>query len=256
MRVTIKNEDEIRLMRQAGEILTEILEKISLRAKPGVRTKELEQMAFDLISQKGVKSAFLGYQGFPSCLCTSINEEIVHGVPSERVLKEGDLLKLDLGIVFNGFYSDKATTIGIGKISPLAKKLIKVAKLCLREGIKKAKAGNFLGDIGAAIERCAKKYGFNIIRSLAGHGIGRHLHEPPLVPNFGKEKTGLELKEGMVLCIEPMISAGSPQLKKAKDGFGFETIDRSLTAHFEETVLIKKKKAEILTRRKKRVKIF
>ncbi|MGB9598594.1 MAG: type I methionyl aminopeptidase, partial [Minisyncoccales bacterium] len=178
MKIFLKTKEEIAIMRQGGYLLAKIFDHLVKKIKPGVSTKELEEIAFNLIYQNKAKPAFLGQDGFPSCLCTSLNEEIVHVLPSKRVLKEGDILKLDLGIIWKGFYLDKAATFSVGKISSLARKLIKTTEKCLKEGIKKAKPGNFLGDIGWTIERCAKKNGFNVIRSLGGHGIGRSLHEP------------------------------------------------------------------------------
>ena len=247
MKIILKNKKEIAIMREGGKVLAEIFEILEKKVRAGIQTKELEKIALKLISQKNAKPSFLGYQGFPSCLCTSINEEIVHCLPSQRVLKEGDLLKLDLGIVWKGFHLDKAVTLPVGKVSFLAQKLIKATKKCLKEAIKKIKVGVSLGDIGWTIENCAKKEKFNVIRSLGGHGIGRSLHEPPFFPNFGRRGEGLKLKEGMVFCLEPMLSSGDFRLEKTEDGFGYRTIDRSLTAHFEETIALIKNKATVLT---------
>jgi len=247
MKIFLKNEKEIAIMREGGKILAEIFKILEKKVKPNLKTKELEEIAFKLISQRGAKPSFLGYQGFPSCICVSLNEEVVHGLPSERVLKEGDVLKLDLGIIWKGFHLDKAITLPVGRVSFIAKKLIKTTKKCLKEGIKKVKIGTTLGDIGFAIEDCARKEKFNVIRDLGGHGIGRSLHESPFVPNFGKKGEGLRLKKGMVFCLEPMLSLGSFHLEHTEDGFGYRTRDFSLTAHFEETIALIKNKAEILT---------
>mgnify|MGYP001102315528 CR=1 FL=1 len=247
MKIILKSEKEISIMREGGKILAEIFENLEKKVKVGVKTKELEKIALDLIFKKGARPSFLGYQGFPSCLCTSINEEIVHCPPSERILRKGDILKLDLGIIWKGFHLDKAVTVPVGKVSSLAKRLIKTTKKCLGEAIKKIKAGVSLGDIGWTIENCAKKEKFNVIRSLGGHGIGRSLHEPPFFPNFGERGKGLKLKEGMVFCLEPMLSVGDARLEQTEDGFGYRTVDRSLTAHFEETIALLKNRGEILT---------
>ena len=242
-------------MKEGGEKLSFILQKIKERVKVGVKTKELEELAQDLIFKAKAKCSFKGYRDdrenltpYPNCLCTSINEEIVHVPPSERVLKEGDLLKIDLGIFWKGFHLDAAITVGVGKISFEAQRLIRVTKKALKLAIKKAKIGNTFGDIGNTIQRYVESQGFNVVRELCGHGIGRELHEEPQILNYGKRKTGEEIKEGMVFCIEPMVVAGDWRIKRTKDGFGWKTADGSLSCHFEQTIAITKEGPLVLTK--------
>lgn len=246
--VEIKTEKEIKIMREGGKILAKIFKKLKKQVKAGTTTLELEKLAKKLILKAKAQCAFLGYEGFPACLCTSVNEEIVHCLPSNRILKEGDLLKLDLGLIWQGYNLDMAETIGVGRISPLAKKLIKVGKKALKIGISHLKVGKKIGEVGFVIERYVKSQGFEVIRELTGHGIGKKLHEEPKIPNFGKREEGIEIKEGMVLCLEPMISAGHWKLEKTKDGFGYKTLDNSLTCHFERTIAITKRGPKILTK--------
>jgi methionyl aminopeptidase len=184
---------------------------------------------------------------FPACLCTSINEEIVHVAPSERILKKGDILSLDLGVFYKGFNTDMAITIPVGEISPEGRRLIRTTKKALKRGIKKIRPGNTIGDIGNTIQRYVESQGFNVVRELCGHGVGKEVHEEPQILNYGKRKSGPEIKEGMVLCLEPMVTVGDWHLKKTKDGFGYETVDGSLTAHFEHTIAVTKNGTEVLT---------
>lgn len=223
-----------------------IMKELASKVRPGINTKELEKIAEELISKSGGKCNFRGYQGFPSCLCASVNEEIVHCAPSDKVLKEGDIITLDLGILWKGFHTDMAQTLPVGKISPEAQRIIRVTKKALKRGIKKAKVGNTFGDIGNTIQRYVEGQGFNVVRELCGHGIGRELHEDPKVLNYGKRRTGPELAEGMVFCIEPMITAGHWKLKKT-DEHCFATEDGSLSAHFEAMVAITKQGPKVLT---------
>ncbi len=245
--ITTKTPQEIQIMAEAGKILASVLKEIQEQAKPGVATIELDRAAEALILSKGANPAFKGHEGFPYSLCVSVNENIVHGYPSNYVLKEGDVVGLDLGVLYKGYYSDMAVTLPVGKVSFEAKRLIDVTKKCLRLAIKKAKPGNTIGDIGNTIQRFAESQKFGVVQDLCGHGIGKGLHEDPKIPNFGKRKTGEELKEGMVICIEPMLTTGSHELVKAKDGYGFASKDGSLTAHFEHTIAITKKGARVLT---------
>lgn len=245
--ITIKKEEEIRTMAEAGKILAAVLKEIEKMAKPGTTTLELDRAAEALILKHGAKPAFKGYDNFPFSLCASVNENIVHGLPSNYVLKEGDIISLDLGVLYKGFYSDMATTVAVGSISFEAKRLINVAKKSLRLAIKKTKAGNTAGDIGNTIQRFVEGQGFGVVRDLCGHGIGRGLHEDPKIPNYGKRGGGEKLVEGMVICIEPMITAGDFNLKKSKDGYGYATKDDSLSAHFEHTIAITKKGPVVLT---------
>ncbi|MBC7073864.1 type I methionyl aminopeptidase [Candidatus Parcubacteria bacterium] len=245
--IHLKSPQEIEIMREGGKVLAQIMQELANSAKPGISTLSLEILARKLIKQYKTKCAFLGYQNYPACLCTSVNEEIVHVPPSERVLKEGDILKIDLGILWKGYYLDMAQTIALGKLSFEAQRLIRVTKKALKLAIKKARPGNTTGDIGNVIERYVLDAGFSPIKELCGHGIGKRLHEDPQILNYGKRKEGEILREGMVICIEPMVAIGSGKIKKTKDGFGYQTEDGSLSAHFEHTIAITKKGPEILT---------
>jgi len=245
--ITIKTPEEIKIMKEAGRILATVLSEIAKKAAPGITTLELDRAAEALILSHGAKPAFKGYDGFPYSLCASVNDNIVHGLPSGDVLKDGDIIGLDLGVLYQGYYSDMAVTVAVGKISFEAKRLIDVTKKSLRLGIKKAKVGNTIGDIGNTIQRFAETQGFGVVRELCGHGIGKGLHEEPKVPNFGKRGGGEKLVEGMVICIEPMVTTGDYNLKKSADGYGFATKDGGLSAHFEHTIAITKKGSIILT---------
>ena len=269
--IPIKTEREIEIMREGGKILAKIMEKLKKEVRPGIATEKLDRLAESLILKCGGKPSFKGYQNFPATLCTSINEEIVHSLPSNRVLKEGEIISLDLGIFFplkkflknrpidrsmvlkfypelkNGFHVDMAITIPVGKVEPEVLRLIRVCKKALKRGIKKIRPGNTVGDIGNTIQRYVESQGFNVIRDLCGHGIGKNLHEEPQVLNYGKRHSGPKLREGMVLCLEPMISMGDYKIKKSKDGFGFKTTDGSLTVHFEHTIAVTKSGYQILT---------
>ncbi len=264
--IPIKTENEIEIMRQGGKILATVLSEVVKAVKPGVTTQSLDELAERLIYEQGALPGFKGHDGYPATLCTSVNEEIVHALPSERQLKEGDIVGLDLGVLFppekcstcsmaqgcggqQGMYTDAAVTIPVGKVSPEANKLIEAARGALNVAVDKIKPGRKVSDISKAIQKYAENAGFSVIRELVGHGIGSELHEAPEIPNFigGKFKDEA-LKEGMVLAIEPMISAGAWRVKKSKDKFGFETEDKSLAAHFEHTVAVTKDGCEILTK--------
>lgn len=234
-------------MAEGGKILAKIMKELEGRVKPGIKTSELDRLAESLILKSGGKCSFKGYENFPTCLCTSINEEIVHAIPSNRVLKEGDIISLDLGILYKGFHNDMAVTLPIGKVSPETRRLIRITKKALKRGIKKIRPGNTFGDIGNTIQRYVESQGFNVVRDLCGHGIGKEIHEDPQILNYGKRKTGPEIKEGMVLCLEPMVTVGDWKLKKSKDGFGYEAADGSLSAHFEQTIAVTKNGIKILT---------
>jgi methionyl aminopeptidase len=245
--ITIKTPEEIEIMSEAGKILARVVNELVKMAKPGITTLELDMAAERLILSYGGKPGFKGYDGFPYSLCASVNEVVVHGYPSEYVLKDGDIIGLDLGVVYKGYNSDMAVTIPIGDVSFEAKRLINVAKKSLRLGIKKAKIGNTIGDIGNTVQRFVEDQGFGVIRDLCGHGIGKNLHEDPKIPNFGKRGDGEKLVEGMIICIEPMITVGDYNIKDATDGYGFATKDGSLSAHFEHTIAITKSGPKILT---------
>ncbi|KKR37813.1 MAG: Methionine aminopeptidase [Candidatus Yanofskybacteria bacterium GW2011_GWF1_44_227] len=238
--MNLKTEKEIKTMKEGGEILSAILRKLSEAAKPGIATYELEELARSLVSSYKVKSSFLGFDGYPCALCVSINEEIVHGVPSDRIIMDGDLVKIDMGVLHNGFHTDSATTVLMpgGKDRDIKERLMNVTKEALRIGISKATVGSTLGDLGHAIQKYVEDSGFNVVRDLIGHGIGRELHEDPQVPNYGKPGMGPKLVAGMVIAIEPMVVTGSWKIADGDDGFAYKTKDLSLSAHFEHTVAI------------------
>jgi methionyl aminopeptidase len=253
--ISIKTPEEIEIIAEGGKILAKIMKELEKAIRPGITTKELDRLAESLISCPAkswakadkIQSSFKGYDGFPACLCTSINEEIVHVAPSERVLKEGDIISLDLGIFYKGFHTDMAITVPVGKVSPEVQRLIRVTKKALKRGIKKVRPGNTFGDIGNTIQRYVESQGFNVVRDLCGHGIGKELHEEPKIFNYGKRHTGEKIKEGMIFCIEPMVTAGDWKLKKSKDGFGYQTQDGSLSCHFEHTIAVTKTGCQVLT---------
>jgi methionyl aminopeptidase len=254
--ISIKSKEEIEIMAEGGKILAKIMKELEKNVRPGITTKELERLAESLILKSGGKCSFKGYKDsdgysaipYPACLCTSINEEIVHAIPSERILKEGDIISLDLGIFFKGFHTDMAITVPVGEVLPEVQRLIRVTKKALKLTIKKVKPGNTFGDIGNTIQRYVESQGFNVIRDLCGHGIGRELHEEPQILNYGKRNTGEKIKEGMVFCIEPMVSMGDWHIKRGKDGFGYQTADGSLSAHFEHMVAVTKNGCKVLTK--------
>ncbi|MCS7279602.1 MAG: type I methionyl aminopeptidase [Thermodesulfobacteriaceae bacterium] len=244
----LKSPWEIEILRKANRIVMEILVSLKEAVKPGVNTYEFEEMALNLCEKKKVKPAFKGYRGYPYALCVSLNEEIVHGMPrKDRILAEGDIVSFDFGVIYEGYVGDAALTVGVGKISETAEKLLRVTEEALYRGIDKARIGNRVGDISFAIQSYVEKFGYNVIRSFVGHGIGRNLHEPPEVPNFGKPGRGPKLEAGVVLAIEPMVSAGSYEVQILEDGWTAVTKDRSLSAHFEHSVVITPNGPEILS---------
>lgn len=244
----IKSEAEIAIMRKAGLIAASILKELKKAIRPGITTKELDELAEKLILANNAKPSFKNFNGYPTATCISINDEIVHGIPSSRKLKKGDLVGIDIGVYFQGYHADTAITVGVGKVSSTAKKLIKISKLALQRGIKETKAGWHLGDVQNVIQETIEKAGFSVIRDLSGHGIGRELQEAPPIPNFGQKNKGLILKKGMTLAIEPMLSAKDYHIKILADGWTIVTADHSLSAHFEHTIAITKKGASILTK--------
>jgi methionyl aminopeptidase len=235
-------------MREAGKRLASVMNQVKAEAKTGVTTGELNDYAEELIAKKDSKPAFKNYKGFPAALCTSINQEIVHGVPSSRKIKDGDILSLDLGLVYNGFFSDMARTVAIGSASPEARRMIQTTKKSLKRAIGRTKPGKHLGDISHAVQNYIEDQGFYVVRQLCGHGIGKKLHEDPDIMNVGQRHKGPELKAGMVFAIEPMAAMGSAGIKRAKNGLCFETADGSLSAHFEDTVAITESGPIILTK--------
>ncbi len=245
--ISIKTPEEIQIMVEGGRILAKITKELERLVKPGITTKELDRVAETLVFNYGGKPSFKGHQGFPATLCTSVNEEIVHTVPSNRVLKEGDILSIDIGIFYRGFNNDMAVTVPVGKISPEVQRLIRVTKKALKRGIKKVRSGNTFGDIGNTVQRYVEDQGFNVVRDLCGHGIGKNIHEDPQIFNYGKRGVGPEIKEGMVFCIEPMVTVGDWRLKKTNDGYGYKTADGSLSAHFEHTIAVTEGRILVLT---------
>ena len=251
--VSIKTKEEIGLIRESGRIAAEILKKVQEDVKPGVSTQELNELAEELIIKRGVKSAFRGQisgrngESYPSVICASVNGVVVHGLPSDYALKDGDILGLDFGVIYKGWYSDLAVTIPVGEVSDEARRLIDVTRRALNQGIKKVRPGATTGDIGNTVQRWVESHGFGVVRDLCGHGIGKKLHEDPEIPNFGKRHKGEVLKEGMVICIEPMVTVGSWELDYSHDKQGFETKDKSLSAHFEHTLVVTARGSEILT---------
>jgi len=246
--VILKLPDEIERARASSQIVAEVLNKLRDRVKPGATTKELDRFAEEVARKRGAKPAFKGYRGYPYSLCTSVNEEDVHGMPSERILKEGDIISLDFGVFYNGFFGDAAITLPVGKITDVARKLIEVTEQSLYAGIEQAKKGNRLGDISSSVQQTVEPPGFSVVRDFVGHGIGRNLHEDPQIPNYGKKGRGIELKSGMILAIEPMVNQGSYKVKILEDGWTVVTEDGMLSAHFEHSVAITDNGPEILSK--------
>lgn len=250
----IKTEKEKNIARESGRRLAAVLHKVIQTVAQGVTPRELDKYAERLIKEGGDEPAFLGYTPrcaktpYPASLCVSVNDEVVHGIPGDRTLKEGDLVSLDLGLIHKGFITDMARTVPVGIIDGDAKKLIEVTRKALAAGIKAARVGGHVGDIGNAVEKTVKKGGFKIVKELGGHGVGRRVHEEPYIPNYGKKGTGVELEDGMVLALEPIVNEGDSRVFLDKDGYTFKTQDGKRSAHFEDTILITKNGAEILTK--------
>jgi methionyl aminopeptidase len=247
MSIIIKSDEEIAIMRQAGKIVAEVLKTVSESMKPGMTTKELDMIAERELEKHGAKSSFKGYRGFPANLCVSINDEIVHGIPGKRALKNGDIVSLDFGAIYNGFQGDAAMTVSVGKATPEAARLIETTKDTLNAGIAAARDGATLGDVSAALQNYAESKGYSVVREYTGHGIGRDMHEDPQIPNFGVPGTGPVLKKGMTLAIEPMLNIGGWRTRVADDRWTVLTADGSLSAHFEHTIAIMDTEAEVLT---------
>jgi len=249
MAIMIKTAQEIEKMRRSGRILCQVHEAIRPLVAAGVSTMELERAASAKIDSFGAKAAFKGYHGFPSALCTSLNDQVVHGMPSDRViLRDGDILSIDCGVIIDGFYSDCAVTYAIGNPTARIRRLVDVTRASLEAAIREAVPGGRLGDISATVQEMCEAEGFGVVREFVGHGIGKTMHEDPQVPNYGTRGKGPRLKPGMVLAIEPMINAGSAEVKVLKDGWTAVTIDGSYSAHFEHTVAITKDGPVVLTR--------
>jgi methionyl aminopeptidase len=246
-RINIKSGDEVEKIKKACAIAGEALKKVGKRVKPGVSTEDLDKFAEKLIRDNGAFPVFLGYRGYKHATCMSVNEEIVHGIPGKRILQEGDVIKIDVGTKINGYCGDTAASFPVGKISKKAQKLLKTGKDSLKAAIKQARPGNHLGDVSAAVERVAKNGGYTVVRDLYGHGIGKELHEDPLVPNYGTPGEGPKLKPGMVFAIEPMLNIGGYKIRTLSDGWTVITADKSLSCHFEHTILITEGEPKVLT---------
>ena len=245
--IKIKSKREIALMRDSGKIAASVLQELGEAAQPGITTAALDKLAERLIRSAGGEPAFLGYQGFPASICTSINSEVVHGIPGLRRLEEGDIISIDLGVVWKNYYSDTAATFGVGRISLQAGRLIDVTRQSLEKGIEAMRAGGHLSDISHAVQKHVESSGYAVVYSYAGHGIGTEMHEEPQVPNFGDPGRGPKLQPGMVLAIEPMVNAGGAAVEVAGDGWTVLTKDRSLSAHFEHSVALGTEGPEIMT---------
>ena len=247
--IVLRSQREIEKIRKACLIVTEILECLRERVGPGITTWDLNAVSEELADRKRVKPAFKGYHGYPYALCTSVNEEVVHGMPSrQRHLKEGDIISLDFGVVCEGYYGDAAVTVPVGRIDESAVRLCKVTEESLYEGIRRATLGNRLSDISHAIQEYVEARGFSVVREFVGHGIGQQLHESPQIPNYGPPGKGVKLKEGMVFAIEPMINEGRPEVEILEDHWTAVTVDRRLSAHFEHTIVVTRNGPDILTR--------
>lgn len=249
MSVSIKSEREIELMREAGRILARVHEDLGKMIKPGISTLDIDRAGERMIRGYGCTPSFKNYNGYPASICVSVNDEVVHGIPNRhRILHEGDIVSLDAGVIYNGYHSDAARTHAVGRIRPEAEKLIQVTKDCFFEGIKYARAGNHLNDISSAIQAYAEHFGYGVVRDLVGHGVGRALHEDPEVPNFSQKRKGIRLRPGMTLAIEPMINMGRGDVVWLDDNWTVATDDGSLSAHYENTILITGGEPEILSR--------
>ena len=245
--IELKSEREIDLMREAGRMVSKVLEELEEFMVPGITTQELDEKAEKFIYALGGEPAFKGYRGYPASICASVNEEVVHGIPGRRVLKEGDIVGIDVGVRYQGYYGDSAVTFPIGSIDPESEKLLRVTYQALFRGIGVAVAGNRIGDIAAIVQQTAESNGYSVVRDFVGHGIGSQMHQDPQVPNFGEPHQGILLKKGMVLAIEPMVNRGSYEVEVVKDGWTVVTKDHKRSCHFEHTVSITEDEPEILT---------
>lgn len=245
--IILKTEEEIELMRQSNRLVGKTLGELSKHMKPGVTTLQLDSIAEQFIRDHGAVPTFLGYNGFPNSICASVNENVVHGIPNDVPLREGDIVSIDCGTKLRGFCGDSAYTFCIGEVAPEVKQLLKITKESLYKGIEQAIVGNRIGDIGSTIQKYCESHGYSVVRELVGHGIGRDMHEAPEVPNYGRKGTGPLIKDGMCIAIEPMINLGSKNVVFEDDGWTVRTKDRKASAHFEHTVAIKNGKAQILS---------
>ena len=245
--ITLKSKREVEIMRESSRIVAEILQALRPLCQPGITTAELDRVAEEMTRKLGAQPAFKGYRGFPRTLCTSINHEVVHGIPGDREVKEGDILGLDFGVVYNGYYGDSAITVPIGQVTPELKELLQVTEESLHLGIQNMKPGNHLADISRAIQTHAESHGYSLVKDFGGHGIGKRLHEDPMVLNYVVNGRGIKLKAGLVLAIEPMVNMGGDQVRILSDGWTVVTVDGKPSAHFEHTVAITENGPEILS---------
>ena len=234
--ITLKTADETAKMREAGQIVAQMLAACRVATRPGVTTGELDRIAADVLKKAGATSSFLGYYGYPATICTSVNEQIVHGIPGKRKLKDGDIIGIDAGAIVDGWHADAAITVAVGNVSPEAQKLIAVTEEALRRGIGAAQVGKRLGDVGAAVQRWVEGQGYTVVRNYVGHGIGRAMHEDPQVPNYGEPERGLQIREGLCIAIEPMVNIGGAETRTLADRWTVVTGDGSLSAHFEHSL--------------------
>ena len=249
MKIDLKSSTEIEKMSRGGKIAAEVLERLKTALKPGVRTNFLDRLAEELILTAQAKPSFKGYQKYPASICVSVNDGVVHGLPGNRILEEGDLVSLDLGVFYQGYHTDTAATFACGRISTKARLLLEVTRRALEDGVKESRAGKFLGDVQFAIQKTVESAGFKVVRDLTGHGIGKNLQEAPPIPNFGQPGRGPELLVGMTLALEPMVTAGDCRVKVLEDGWTVVTADGSLSSHFEHTIAITESGPEILTQK-------
>jgi methionyl aminopeptidase len=247
MPIVLKSKEEIAVMREAGRAVAQVLEILREEIKPGVVGKRLDDVVRREFARRGVTPTFLDYHGYPARVCVSVNDEVVHGIPNSRAFQEGDVVSIDLGATYKGFVGDSAITVCVGRVSPKADQLVRITEEALWEGIRAARAGARLGEVSAAVQARAEQNGFSVVREYVGHGIGRDMHEDPQVPNFGRSEQGPLLQKGMVLAIEPMVTAGDWRTKRDADNWTVRTLDGSLAAHFEHTVAITDGEAEVLT---------
>ena len=243
----LKTNEEVELLRKSNMLVSRTLAEIATLIRPGITTLDLDKAAETFILDNGGKPAFKGYNGFPKTLCTSVNDEVVHGIPSGYILKEGDIISVDCGVLMNGYYGDSAYTFAVGEIDEEVRRLLEVTKASLEEGVKEAIAGNRVGDISFAVQTMAENAGYSVVRELVGHGLGTKLHEAPEVPNYGKRGSGAKMAKGLVICIEPMINMGLQETIQMRDGWTIKTADGKPSAHFEYAVAIDKEKADVLT---------
>ena len=243
----LKTDEEIGLLKESNMLVSRTLAEIAALIRPGITTLSIDSFAETYIRDNGGLPAFKGYGGFPGTLCTSVNDEIVHGFPSKYILKEGDIISVDCGVILNGWYGDSAYTFAVGEISGEVRRLLDYTKESLEEGVKEAVAGNRIGDISFAVQNKAESGGYSVVRELVGHGLGRKLHEQPEVPNYGKRGTGTKMEKGLVICIEPMINLGKKETIQMRDGWTVKTVDGKPSAHFEYAVAVDKGRADVLT---------